>query len=179
VRLKSTAISSAAFTLFVCVSTMLAAPQNESCNLPPDLQREISIMYPGSKLVRLSDLYEDDRKLFQKEHGNDCPGLVEVNFYGDKKPAVALVLSTGEGTSQKAELLVARKLGENWKITLMDTAPSSMPVVWREKPGTYKDIETGKVLRATRPVIVFCGYNSWAIVYAWRGKTVDKVWIAD
>jgi len=156
-----------------------AAPQNDACNLPPDLQHEISRKYPGSKIVSLSDLYEDDRKLFQKEHGKDCPGLVKVDFYGDQKDTLALVLTTGEGANQKAELVVAHKIGENWKTTLLDTAGLSAPVVWHQKPGKYEDIESGKVIRATRPVVVFCGYNSWAIVYAWTGKGVDKVWVAD
>src|SRR5438309_11309029 len=87
-----------------------AAPQNDACNLPQDLQREISRKYPGSKIVSLSDLYEDDSKLFQKEHGNDCPGLAKVDFYGDKKPTLALSLITGDGAKQKAELVVAREI---------------------------------------------------------------------
>ena len=156
-----------------------AAPQNDACNLPQDLQREISRKYPGSKIVSLSDLYEDDSKLFQTDHGKDCPGLVKVDFYGDKKETLALVLTTWEGANQKAELIVARRFGESWKTTLLDTAPASVPVVWREKPGHYTDIESGKVIQAAHPTIVFCGYNSWAIVYAWTGKGVDKVWIAD
>ena len=156
-----------------------AAPQNDACNLPQTLQPEISKTYPRSKLVTISELYEDDRKLFQKEHGNECPGLVRVDFYGDKKETLALVLTTGEGANQKAELVLAHKLGANWETKLLDTAGSSIPVAWRQKPGTYRDIENGKIIRATRPVIVFCGYNSWAIVYAWTGRGIDKVWIRD
>jgi hypothetical protein len=32
---------------------------------------------------------------------------------------------------------------------------------------------------AKRPVIVFCKYEAWAIVYSWTGTRVDKVWISD
>jgi hypothetical protein len=105
--------------------------------------------------------------------------LVRVDFYGDKKPTLALVLTTGDGANQKAELVVAHKLGENWETMLLDSAGSSVPVVWRQAPGTYKDVYGKKTIRATKPVIVFCGYESWAIVYAWTGKGVDKVWLAD
>ena len=104
---------------------------------------------------------------------------MSVDFYGDGKPALALVLASGEGANQKAELVVAHKIGENWKTTLLDTANSSVPVVWRQKPGKYTDVYGNKTIRAKKPVIVFCGYNSWAIVYAWMGKGVDKVWLAD
>jgi hypothetical protein len=167
------------FCLFASSHVALAALPDDGCNLPQDLQREILERYPGSKLVSLSDLYEDDRKLFQKEHGKDCPGLVKVDFYGDKKPTLALVLTTGKDANQKAELVVARKLGENWKTTLLDTAGASVPVVWRQKPGKYTDVYGNKTIRATKPVIVFCGYESWAILYAWTGKSVDKLWLAD
>jgi hypothetical protein len=51
--------------------------------------------------------------------------------------------------------------------------------VWTEKPGKYDDVYGEKTLNATRPVVVLCGYNSWAIVYAWTGKKVEKVWISD
>jgi hypothetical protein len=36
-----------------------------------------------------------------------------------------------------------------------------------------------KKIRATRPVIVFCGYEAWAILYAWTGKDVIKIQLAD
>lgn len=178
-RLKSMAISTVGLYLLVLVPMMLAAPQNEACGLPHDLQEEISNKYRGAKLVTMSDLQEYHRRLFQKDHGKSCLGLVRVDFYGDKKPTLALVLTTGDGANQKAELVVAHKLGENWTTVLLDSAGSSVPVVWRQAPGTYKDVYGKKTIRATKPVIVFCGYESWAIVYAWTVKGVDKVWLAD
>lgn len=179
VRLKYVLVSAVGFYLLVFVLMMLAAPQNEPCVLPHDLQGEISSKYPGAKLVTMSDLHESDRRLFQKDHGQSCPGLVSVDFYGDKKLTLALVLTIGDGANQKADLIVAHKLGENWTTTLLDSAGSSVPVVWRQAPGTNKDIYGKKTIRATKPVIVFCGYESWAIVYAWTAKGVDKVWLAD
>ena len=179
-RLKSMVASAVGLYLLVFVPTILAAPQNDACNIPADLRREISATYRGSKLVNLSDLEEDDRGFFQKDHGNDCPGLVKVDFYGDGKPTLALVLMTGNGANRDTELVIAHKPGEQWKTVRLDTGGgANPPVVWRQKPGTYKDIENGKVIRATRSVIVFCGYESWAIVYSWTGKGVEKVWLAD
>jgi hypothetical protein len=57
--------------------------------------------HSGAKLVRLSDL-SDDLGLFQKDHGNACPGLVNVDFYGDGKPTLALVLIAKDGARGKA-----------------------------------------------------------------------------
>lgn len=167
------------FCLFAFAQMAFAAPPDDVCNLPQDLQREISRKYPGSKLVSLSDLDEYDRKLFQKDHGKNCPGLVRVDFYGDGKPTLALVLIAGNGAQQKAELVVARQIGENWRTTLLDMAGSSIPVVWRQKPGSYTDVYGKKTIKATRSVIVFCGYESWAILYAWTGQAVTKIWLSD
>jgi hypothetical protein len=159
----------------VFIQIVSAAPQNRECDLPQDLQREIASKYPGTKVVTLSDLQEDDRAFFQKDHGNSCPGLVKVNFYGDGKPTLALVLITKE----KSELIVAHQVGENWRSTVLGTGGPSVPVVWSLPSGKYTDVYGEKTIRATRPVIVFFKYEAWGILYAWTGNTVNKIWIAD
>jgi hypothetical protein len=156
-----------------------AAATEKTCELPEHLQAEISRKYPGQKLVGLSDLDEHDRGLFQKEHGDACPGLVSVDFYGDGKPTVALVLIGKGGATEKAELIVARRLGESWSTTLLDSAKDSVPVVWKQEPGEYKDIYGKKKLSTKNPVIVLCGYEAWAILYAWADHHVTKIWLSD
>ena len=61
------------------------APQssNDSSDLPKDLQSLVAARYHGTKIVFLSDLNEDDKQLFQKEHAEGCPGLAKVDFYGE------------------------------------------------------------------------------------------------
>jgi hypothetical protein len=51
-------------------------------------------------------------------------------------------------------------------------------VVWSDKPGEYKGVYQHKI-RATRPVIVFCEYSSWAVLYAWTNNRVAKLWLRD
>jgi hypothetical protein len=173
------AISAVSFCLFAFVQVAAAAPPNDACDLPQDLQQEIVSKYPGAKLVTLTDLGEDDRGFFQKDHDNSCPGLVRVDFYGDGKPTLALVLTAKDGAKEKAELVVAHQAGESWEIALLDTAEGPVPVVWSQPPGEYRDVYGKKTIRATRPVIVFCGYESWAILYAWTGNKVAKIWLSD
>jgi len=36
-----------------------------------------------------------------------------------------------------------------------------------------------KTIRATHPVIVFCSYSGWAVLYSWSGKRVKKIWLSD
>jgi hypothetical protein len=178
-RLKSLWICAVGLYLFAANPVVIAAPPQDRCALPPGLPGEISKKYPGARVVTLADLDEYDRKLFRKDHGTRCPGLVRVNFYGEGKPTWALALIAGEGPNSKADLVVARQVGRGWEISPLETTKGSVPVVWRQGPGEYRDIYGERTIRATHPVIVLCGYGSWAILYAWTGKQVEKIWISD
>jgi hypothetical protein len=147
---------------------------------PQGLQREIAIKYSGAKLVRLSNLDQDDRGFFQKDHGDACPGLVKADFYGDGKPTLALVLITKGGKGKKAELVLAHRVGGRWATRMLDTANAApLPVVWSQPPGKYRDVYGTKEIRATRSVIIFAGYESWAILYAWTDNEITKIWLRD
>jgi len=177
-RLKSVLICAAGFWLLAANQMAIAAPPDHQCALPPTLRDEISKKYPGTKIVSMADLDEYDRKLFQKDHGTRCPGLLRVNFYGDGRPTWALVLIAGVNPKRKADLVVARQVADGWEIRSLDSTDGT-PVVWREPPGKYDDVYGEKTIRAKNPVIVFAGLESWAIIYAWTGKEVVKVWISD
>ena len=149
-----------------------------SCSLPAGLDEEISKDFANTKLVSLADLGEHDRKLFQKEHGNRCPGLMRVDFYGDGKPTWALALIAGENPKRRAQLVVARQTDRGWEARSLETTDGT-PVIWRMNPGKYTDVYGKKTVVAIHPAIVFCGYESWAILYAWTGKNAEKVWLSD
>jgi hypothetical protein len=104
---------------------------------------------------------------------------VKVDFYGDGKPTIALALNTKCVAKGKTELVVARQIGPGWKTITLETTDGRVPVVWSEKPGEYTDVYGEKKIRATRPVIIFCGYSSWAILYAWTNNRVAKIWLSN
>jgi hypothetical protein len=176
-RLKALLICTV--SLYVSAAQVpVAARPKDRCTLPPGLAEEIAIKYPGENLVKLTDLSEYNRKLFQEDHDDQCPGLVRVNFYGDGKPTWALVLIAGESPKRKAELLVAHQVAEGWEIRSLVTTDGT-PVVWREAPGRYDDLYGKKTIRARNPVIVLVGYESSEVVFAWTGKEVERVQISD
>ena len=175
--MRATCLVSVTFFLFVGAKAVSAAPVS-SCALPQGLDNEITKKFPGARLVTLADLNDYDRKLYKKDHGARCPGLMKVDFYGDAKPTWALVLISGQDPKRRAELVVARKLDAYWEIRSLEITDGT-PVVWREGPGKYGGMSDDKTIQARAPVIVFCGYESWAIVYAWNGKSVEKVWVSD
>jgi len=165
---------------FVCLMILgaaaaiqAAAAPNDPCDLPPGLQAELSKRYPDTRVVRLADLSQKNRRLFQKDHGKKCPGLARVNFYGDGKPTWAVVLISGENPKRKAELVMARQIGDSWEMRSLDKTDGT-PVVWREGPGKYDDLDGKKVIQATSSVVVFAGYGSWSVLYAWTGKDARR-----
>lgn len=162
------------------VSSCLAAAP-DSCELPADLRPVLLRSFPNKKVVSLIDLEKRDLELWEKDHGKSCPGLVQVDFYGDAKPTWAIVLFGPDSKSVNgitAVLVLAHKPDTDWKIKIVETT-NGVPVVWKEKPGEYIGLYKEKTIRAPHPVIIFCGYNSWAILYAWTGTRITKTWLSD
>ena len=177
-KLKPTAIFVSALWLLALVQGAAAQSPNDVCDLPKDLQSIVEDKYPGTKTVTLSDLNEDDKLLFQKEHAGSCPGLAKVDLYGDGKATFALALTRKSQATPRTKLVLAHQIGANWEVATLDKADGPVPVVWSDKPGEYKSVYQHKI-RATRPVIVFCGYSSWAVLYAWTGNRTAKLWLRD
>src|ERR1700674_5130933 len=90
---------------FAASKAAVAAPVG-ACTLLEGLDSKIATKFPGAHLVTLADLDDYKKKLYKKDHGSRCPGLVRVNFYGDGKATWALVLISGENPKRKAELIV-------------------------------------------------------------------------
>jgi hypothetical protein len=178
--LRAKSLLIVAVNIFLFAAEPLPAQPQGRCTLQASLRHEISKKYPTSTVVTLANLDQYDRKLFQKDHGNLCPGLVKVNFYGDGKPTWAVLLIPQEKSNGKAELIVTHRVGTRWEIRSLETTDASpVPVIWREGPGKYDDISDPKTIRATRPVIVLCGYEAWARLYAWTGREVEMIQISD
>ncbi len=167
------------FCLFRFVYIAAAVPSNDACELQKDLKQIVSSKYPGRAAVNLADLADADKEIFKKEHGNTCPGLVKMDFYGDGNPTLAMALTTKGVAKGKTELVVAHQVGEIWETKTLETTDGGAPVVWTEKPGDYTDVYGERKVHATKPVIVFCKYESWAILYAWTNNAVVKIWLSD
>jgi hypothetical protein len=180
-RLKLTSALLVLVSFFVVEQVAAAGPSSGACDLPKDLQVVLAKKYPGSDVVKLGDLNEDDRSFFREDHGNACPGLAKVDFYGDGKPtlAVALLTKNKQMEKYKTKLVLARQATAGWDTAVVGATAGPVPVIWSEGPGVYKDVYGRKEVHASHAVVVFCGYESWAIVYAWTNGKVDKVWIRD
>ena len=57
-------------------------------------------------------------ELFRREHGDSCPGMVEIDgFYGDHSRTWAVVLA-----GKKVRLITARQLDAKWELRILETA---------------------------------------------------------
>ena len=179
------AIAMSALWLLTLVRGAAAQSPNDLCDLRKDLQSVVEGKYPGTKIVTLSDLNEDDKQLVQKEHGDSCPGLAKVDFYGDGKPTFAFALTTKSPAAPRTKLVMAHRVGAHWEVAALDKGDGPVPVVWSDKPGEYKGVYPARI-RATRPVIVFCGYSSGrsstlgrARQYLSSGSAISKAPLVD
>jgi hypothetical protein len=149
--------------------------------LPTGLKTVVEKKYTNKKIVGLADLDKDDLDFYQKDHGKGCPGLVEVDFYGDGKPTYAMVLIGTDSKSANgitALLVLAHKTDANWDVRTVERT-NGVPVIWKQNPGKYTGLYKEKTIEAAHPVIVFCGYESWAVLYAWTGTRIVKTWLSD
>jgi len=173
-------MKAAAMALWLVILVLRAFAQSPAnvCVLPKSLQDTVAAEYPGGKVITLSDLNEDDQQFFQKDHHGACPGLVKVDFYGDGMPTFALALATPAQIGFSTQLVVAHLLGAKWKTTVLEKTGGPAPAIWSEKPGEYEGVYGAK-MRSTRPVILFVGYESWAVMYGWDGRKVKHIQIND
>ncbi|HTV58012.1 MAG TPA: hypothetical protein VMJ93_03990 [Verrucomicrobiae bacterium] len=169
----------ALLSLLLAGVTTRAQPPMDPCEMPPGVSAVAHARFPASKIIAVSDLSADDRNLYEKKHPGACPGLASVNFYGDHKPTLALALASKRKNDLLTRLVIAHLEEGKWTLTVLTKTNGPAPVLWAEPPGEYKDLYGVKKIRATNPVVVFCGYYSWAVVYAWINNRVSTIWLQD
>jgi hypothetical protein len=182
-KVFATLCATASLQLCFCCAMLVSAASaaDGPCSLPAGLQEEFSKSRPGTTVARLANFSDDDKAFFSKEHPSSCPGLVKVDFYGDKKPTWAVVLIKGNGQAFNYELLVAQRDKNIWNLRTLVPSDSDtfVPFVWALGPGNYQSVSDGTTIHATRPVIVFFQYGAVEIVFSWNGTKIEKVWLMD
>jgi hypothetical protein len=173
--------ATAGLMLILCLPSMVeahASSGDSACRLPDRVVRALSRDYADMRALTARDLPPRDRSLFAKEHGQACPGLARLDFYGDGHDTIAISLVHGRGETRSV-LIVATLVDGAWTIVRLDASDSATPVVWSERPGHYNDIYGKESIEVAHPAIVWCAYDAWAILYARTGLTTSKIWIAD
>ena len=80
---------------------------------------------------------------------------------------------------KKAILVVARRrVSKAWSLDTLDESDGT-PVVWKQPAGEYTDAYGEKKLTVVTEGLVWCGYGSWTILYAWTDGGMQKIWLSD
>jgi len=101
------------------------APLGDPCDLPVDLRSVVFRKFPGTSVAHLTDLNEEDRKLYTGDHGAQCLGLASADFYGDGKPTWAMVLISREKLPRKAQL--HPRASDRWRLEIRGSEGNRRP----------------------------------------------------
>jgi hypothetical protein len=155
------------------------SPKGDACSLPRALSEALQQRFGSSRVLKASDLFEDERGLFHKEHPGGCPGIARGQFFGSgQRPAVAVILLDVE-PKKNLRLVVARPALSAWTFVEVDEMDQgSTAVVGRKGPGTYTDLPSTKPRTTNNDVVTLTGYESWQRAYIWNGRAFDRLQIA-
>jgi hypothetical protein len=153
----------AAVLVSLSVPAAAAEPASGPCALSAGLREAVQQRFGAARVFQASDLFDDERKLFNAEHPGACPGLVQGQFFGAKERPATAILLVDVQPKGNLRLVVARPALKTWTFHEVDELEKgSTPVVSRTR-GQAKDI------------VVLTGYESWQRTFVWNGRAFEKV----
>ncbi len=152
----------------------------DPCLLAPSLRDALQQRFGSTRVLKASDLFEDERELFTADHPGACPGIAGGRFFGAKeRPAIAVLL-LDVGPKRNVHLLVARPAMSSWTFFDVDEMdPGSTLVLGKAGPALYEGLPDGPRIRATNDVISLVAYEASHRVYIWTGAKFEVVWLSD
>lgn len=144
-----------------------AKAEAESCGLPGALRAAVQERFGSSRILNLSDLYEEERAAFKAQHKGACPGMTTGRFFtATERPATAFVL-LGVGPQKDMRLVVARPALSSWTFVEIDRMDAGgTAVVSTGGSAGAKDGHTDRVL--------WTALETWQRAYTWNGRTFEK-----
>lgn len=171
------ALAIAALALAGSVPPAIAA---DPCQLAPALRDVLQQRFGSSRVLKASDLFEDERKLFTADHPGACPGLAGGRFFGAKERAAIAILLLDVGPKRSVHLVVARPAMSSWTFfDVEEMDQGSTLVLWKAGPALYEGLHDGPKIRATNDVISLVAYEATHRVYIWTGAKFEVVWLSD
>ncbi len=152
----------------------------DSCALPSGLRAAAQERFGSSRVLNLSDIYEDERAIFKEDHQGACPGMTTGRFFGaGERPATALVL-LGVGPQKDIRLVVARPALSSWTFVELDRMDQGgTAVVSTGRPVDLMALPDGKARTSDNDVLLLTAIETWQRAYVWNGRTFEKVQTKD
>ena len=145
----------------------------EKVTLPDEAYAVLRAKFPALQIVTLADLDQDEQQAWSSAHPGSCPGIARGTFDPVHKNAYAISLFRALGNYRYREALVLLS-EEGGKYSVSILSPESevtahVYVVWQQPRGAFKDVETGKRVRAAWPIITYEAIEAGATAYYWQG----------
>jgi hypothetical protein len=160
-----------AIALAICFSSVSARDtcSNESLM---HVKRLAEKKYAGWRVVALSDLAEDDKKIWMKANPKSCPGLVSGRFDGSDVQSYAINLIKNVN-GKNMEMLIVKKAAK-WRVLSEPQETYRISVVRALPPGRYGSLSDGTHVTTRSPVIGYEAIEAGSVIYIWKsGKYIQ------
>jgi hypothetical protein len=143
--------------------------------------------FPGWRAKTLSDLGEDDHRLWLQAHPKQCPGIAAGHFNGTDT-SFALLLVRESNSAGGYKLVVATPgpsingYSEGYSFALLDhndTQSAAGMVISKVKPGKYSDFGRTKTITTQLDCINVEWIEAAAELYYWTGGQYKTLQTSD
>ncbi len=169
-------------TIFLAVAfvgLMGTASAADPCEALSDAARSYLKANPNWTVLRLADLYADDRSLWSQYHKGICPGFAEVDFEGNGRKWTALALMR-HGDKEDLERIILVRSGESGlQIHTIDPDFVAYCVIWKRPPETVQEWDTGKKTRIENESLIVERLESATQQYYWENGEFRYVQTSD
>jgi hypothetical protein len=147
--------------LYASVSMAYAAQAPEDCARLPQIVIKAALRdFPNSHVVTRDDLFGDDREIWSKSHGSQCPGWAAGTFRpGSHQYAVSIVQSSAVGLEQALVLVDALHV-ERQPLVLVPMQTVARASVVRRMPAGKSKVDA----------VVFEALEAGYTVFSWDGS---------
>jgi len=155
--------------------------QTTECHLPKTAGAVLEAKLPDWKIVSTSDLTEHDRVLWNAKHSHVCPGIANGDYFGDRRVSYAVTLVNRQPTKMLQTLVLLKPHNGSYELIELSKAQetSRVLVVFRLRPASFEDIDTGERTKITSHSIAYEDIAAGMLVYAWRNGKFKEIHVSD
>jgi hypothetical protein len=152
--------------------------------LPTGLAESLGSMFAEARVVTLRELDAEARAHFVAgvNGSQRCPGIVQLDFFGNKTTAFGILLVKGKAQQRRARLVLASQTEGSpaWRVeTLLTEEDADIPYLVKEAAGEYEDVYGEEKIQTMGEALVWVDWGTVAILFGWTGAKVEKVWLRD
>lgn len=153
-------------------------------NLPAVVGQALKEKFPSWRPKQVSDLGEDDQRLWLKAHDRQCPGIAVGHFARIEQLAYAVLLvpDTKPTGGYKLVLLSKSQTGSRYDARVLDQADGetySGLVISSAGPGRFSDFENTKSVHVKLDSIYLEWIEKGAQLFYWSGGRFHKLQVSD